>query len=316
MRIGMTIMLHGGPPGGERETPRWTGIREQARAAEAAGFDLVVLEDGMLYRDEDETVGYWESVTMAAALAASTTRLDVGHSVLNGPYRSPALVAKIAETLDEVSGGRYILGIGRGNVPDHDYAAFGFTGAQRTARLAEALQIIRGLLKDGKVDFEGEHWFARESELVMRGPRPGGPPIVVAAAGPKMLRLAARYADGWNWWTTTGTDLEPLRPIISELEQACTEVGRDPATLQRSLDVYSLDPLGRFPDKGHLTGSADELAEAILGFGELGFDEVRCDLYHPREDLSVLAEAISAMADVVASVHRRSGASPQRVSRI
>ncbi len=130
----------------------------------------------MLYRDEDETVGYWELVTMAAALAASTTRLDIGHSVLNGPYRSPALVAKIAETLDEVSGGRYILGIGRGNVPDHDYAAFGFTGAQRTARLAEALQIIRGLLKDGRVDFEGEHWFARESELVMRGPRPGGPP--------------------------------------------------------------------------------------------------------------------------------------------
>jgi alkanesulfonate monooxygenase SsuD/methylene tetrahydromethanopterin reductase-like flavin-dependent oxidoreductase (luciferase family) len=303
MRVGLTIGIHGGPPGGGREAPTWHGIRDQGLAAERAGFDLAVVEDALLWRDEDETIGYWESIAMAGALAAATERIEIAHSVINTPYRSPALLAKIAETLDEISGGRYILGLGRGNVPDHDYAAFGFSGDHRTARFEEAIKIIHGLLKNGRIDFSGEHWFARESELVMRGPRPQGPPIVVAAKGPKMLRLAAQYADGWNWWTTSGTDLSPLRPIVDELERACSEVGRDPASLPRSLDVYSLDPLGRFPEGGFLSGTTDELAEALLGFRELGFREVRCQLYHPRDDIGALAEAIPAMADVVALVH-------------
>ena len=303
MRIGLTIMLHGGPPEGERDAPRWARIREQARAAEEAGFDIVVIEDGTMYRDEDERIGWWESVSMAGALAAATERIDIGHSVLNGPYRPPTLVANIADTLDEISGGRYVLGIGRGNTEEVDYAAVGVAADHRTARLAEALPVIRGLLKDGRVDLAGEYWSAHDAELVMRGPRPQGPPIVVAAAGPKMLRLTARYADGWNWWTTTGTDVSQLRPIVDELERACDETGRDPATLQRSLDVYSVDPLGRFPDANLLSGSPDELADAILSFGELGFDEIRCDLHHPPSDGSVLREAIPAMAGVVERVH-------------
>lgn len=303
MRIGLTIMLHGGPPDGERESPRWADVREQARAAEAAGFDIVVLEDGTLYRDEDETIGWWDSVSMAAAIAASTERIDIGHSVLNGPYRPPTLVANTADTLDEISGGRYVLGIGRGNTEDVDYAAVGVAADQRTARLADALPIIHGLLKDGRADYEGQHWSARKAELVMRGPRPEGPPIVVAAAGPKMLRLTARYADGWNWWTSTGTDLSPLRTIVEELERACEETDRDPSTLRRSIDLYSLDPLGRFPGSDSLSGNADELAATILAFGELGVDEVRCNLHHPREDMSVLPEAIPAMAEVVERVH-------------
>jgi len=122
MRIGLVMGLHGGPAGGEREAPRWGGIRERAREAERIGFDLVVLEDALLCRDEDETVGYWESSTMTAAVAASTEHIGIGHSVINAVYRSPALVAKLAETLDEISGGRYVLGIGRGNVPDLDYS--------------------------------------------------------------------------------------------------------------------------------------------------------------------------------------------------
>ncbi|HEX6127421.1 MAG TPA: LLM class flavin-dependent oxidoreductase [Candidatus Limnocylindria bacterium] len=302
MRIGIVIGLHGGPAGGTHEAPRWTGIRERALAAERAGFHIAVLEDALLFRGEKEPVGYWESIAMAGAMAAATSRIRIGHSVLNGPYRSPALVAKIAETLDEISGGRYVLGLGRGNVPDHDYAAFGFTGADRTARFEEAVQIIHGLLKQGQVDFSGTHWFARESELVMRGPRPHGPPIVIAARGPRMLRLAARYADGWNWWTAD-TDLEQLRAIVAELERACEEVGRDPATLERSLDVYSLDPLGRSGGAVSFSSVADEMAEQLLAFGELGFSEVRCDLHHPPDDIGVLAEAIPAMADVVARLH-------------
>lgn len=302
MRIGIVIGLHGGPAGGTREAPRWAGIKDRALAAERAGFDIAVLEDALLLRGEKETAGYWESIAMAGALAATTSRIEIGHSVLNGPYRSPALVAKIAETLDEISGGRYVLGLGRGNVPDHDYAAFGFTGADRTTRFEEAVQIIHGLLKQGRVNFNGQHWFALEAELVMRGPRPQGPPIVIAAKGPRMLRLAARYADGWNWWAVD-TDLEQLRAIVSELERACEEVGRDPETLERSLDVYSLDPLGRFGGEVNFSSAADEMAEQLLAFRELGFSEVRCDLHHPPEDVEVLGEAIPAMAEVVDRLH-------------
>lgn len=305
MRIGLVIGIHGGPPGGEREAPRWAGIRQRAQAAEDAGFDLVVIEDALLYRDEDETIGYWESVAMAGALAAATERLEIGHSVLNGAYRSPGLVAKIAETLDEISGGRYVLGLGRGNVPDHDYAAFGFTGADRTARFEEALQIIHALLKDGKVDFSGEHWFARQSELVMRGPRPQGARIVVAAGKPRMLRLAARFADEWNWWTT-GPALDELRGVVEQLERACADVGRDPASLRRSIDVYSCDPLQRFPEAASFSGPPDQIAEQLLAFGEqLGVGEVRCMLHHPRNDISVLDEAIAAMREVVQALHAR-----------
>ena len=303
MRVGLVIGLHGGPPGGQRQAPGWERIRGEALAAEEAGFDLVVVEDGLLYRDEDETVGYWESVTMIAALAAATTRIGVGHSVLNSPYRSAPFVAKIAETLDEVSDGRYVLGLGRGNTPDHDYAAFGFTGEARTARFAEGLEIIHALLRDGRVNFAGRHQSAREAELVMRGPRPGGPPIVVAARGPRMLRLAARFADGWNGWTAD-PDPESLRPLVTELEEACTEVERDPATLERSLDVYSLDPLGRFGDRDGLIGGGPErIAETLLGFAALGVEEVRCNLHHPPDDLDARAAAIPAMAEVVARLH-------------
>jgi len=302
LRIGLAIGLHGGPDGGERETPRWHGIRERARAAEAAGFDLVVIEDALLYRDEDETVGYWESIAMAGALAAATETIGIGHSVLNGPYRSPALVAKIAATLDEISGGRYILGIGRGNVPDHDYAAFGFDGADRTARFEEALQIIRPLLKQGRVDFSGEHWFARESDLVIHGPRPQGPPIVVAASKPRMLRLTARFADEWNWWTTSPS-LDELRMVVDELDRACEQVGRDPVTLPRSIDVYSCDPLQRFAERASFSGPPAQIAEQLLAFGELGIGEVRCGLYHPPGDIALLDEAIPAMREVVQALH-------------
>ena len=305
MRIGLVIGLHGGPPGAGRKAPRWEEIRRHALAAEAAGFDLAVLEDALLYRDDDETMGYWESIAMAGALAAATQHIEIGHSVLNGPYRSPALVAKIAETLDEITGGRYILGLGRGNVPDHDYAAFGFSGADRTRRFEEAIQIIHGLLRDGRVDFVGEHWSARESELVVRGPRPTGPPIVIAAKGPKMLRLAARFADGWNWWTSA-PDVEPLRQVVDDLERACASVGRDPVTLARSLDVYSVDPLGGSEEAASITGSPQQIAEQLLAFAELGVTEIRVDVSHPPGDPAVLDEAIPAMTDVVAALHAAS----------
>ncbi len=297
MRVGIIVSLHGT----EGSTPGWPLIREQVATAERIGCDLAVLADAMLYRAEDgDHTGYWESVSMAAALAAATDRIELGHSVINAPYRSAALTAKIAETIDEISSGRFFLGIGLGNTPDYDQV--GVRADHRYSRFEETIQVIHRLLRTGTAAFEGHYQFARDAALVPRGPRPAGPPIVIAAKGPRMLRLAARYADGWNWWIWGDPDPERLRPIADELDRACEEVGRDPGTLARSLDVYSLDPIGRFTGTEAIGGSPDESAEMLLRYRDLGFDEVRLNMY-PVDDMERLPGAVEALAPVVEHLH-------------
>ena len=297
MRIGIIIGLHGR----QGEAPGWTSIREQVRAAEDVGFDVAVIEDALLYSGDAGSEGYWESVAMAGAMASATSRIEIGHSVINAPYRSAAMTAKIAETLDEISGGRFFLGIGLGNTPD--YEQFGVKADHRYSRFAETIQIVHSLLKTGKVDFEGDYQSARRAELVPRGPRPNQVPIIIAGKGPKMLRLTARFADGWNWWSVGAPDVDALRPIVEDLERACDEVGRDPATLRRTLDFYSVDPLGTFSGPEEATGGGpSRIAEAILRFEPLGFDEVRVNVF-PTDSVNTLPEAIEGLGPVVNLVH-------------
>ena len=226
MRIGLYIRLLG-RPGTQPPPPSWPSVRDQALAGEAAGFDLVVLEDALLYPGEGGPLGVWEGVSMAAAVAAATSTIGVGHAVLNSPYRQPALVAKIATTLDEIAGGRYTFGLGLGNTPD-DYPLFGIDADPRYSRFAEAIQIIHGLLRDGRTEFQGQYYRApaRSSCSGDRGSR--ARPIVIAAGKPRALRLVARYADEWNWWTAQRDETPRLVEIAAELERACEEVGRDP----------------------------------------------------------------------------------------
>jgi alkanesulfonate monooxygenase SsuD/methylene tetrahydromethanopterin reductase-like flavin-dependent oxidoreductase (luciferase family) len=307
MRLGLINQLHGRPDG-TTPAPSWKSISERAAAAEAAGFDMFVFEDALLYRGEAATEGVWESVVIAAAVAATTSRINLGQSVVNSPYRAPAMTAKIAETIDEISGGRFVLGIGAGNTPDSDYEAFGIPTDKRFSRFAEAIQIIHGLLKNGEIDFEGEFYSVKQAELVLRGPRQNGPPINIAAGGPKMLQLAARYGDAWNWWGWDET-LEQirvrLRPLIDLLEQACEAEERDPSTLVRTFDLYTVVPEGFSNRIGGaeglqveqpVTGTSEVIAEYILSLGELGLEEVRCDVW-PKETAAV--EAMGPIVDIV-----------------
>lgn len=301
LRLGIIIALHGH----EGEAPTWRHVRDQVLIAEAVGFDLAVIEDALLQPSGQQPTGYWESVAMAGALAAVTSRIDIGHSVINAPYRSAGLTAKIAETLDELAGGRFFLGIGLGNTADYDH--FGIPADRRYGRFAETIQIVHQLLRIGRADLDGTYQSVKDARMVLRGPRPGGPPIVIAAQGPKMLRLAARYADGWNWWTSGKPDLDRLASIIAELERACDEVGRDPSTLRRSLDVYSLDPLGRFAgSEDPIGGTPAEMADTLLRFGELGFEEVRVNVF-PIDSLDALPRAIEALSGVVERLHQHAG---------
>ncbi|MFP3915627.1 MAG: LLM class flavin-dependent oxidoreductase [Actinomycetota bacterium] len=303
MRIGLINQLHG-RSGADPPAPTWKEIQARATTAEAAGFDTFVFEDGLLYRGEMTTFGLWESVSVAAALAATTARIRLGQSVVNAPYRSPAMMAKIAETIDEISGGRYVLGIGAGNTPDSDYEAFGFPTDRRYSRFAEAIHIIHGLLKDGSIDFEGEFYRAKEAEMILRGPRPQGPPINIAAGGPKMLRLAARYGDAWNWWggnETLAEAGERLQSLIQQLDAACEAEDRDPSTLERTLDLYTVIPegdnAGEMPMERPVAGTTDQITEHLLALGEMGFAEIRCDVW-PRT-----TAAIEAMEPIIEAVH-------------
>ena len=176
MKIGGMIRIAEAAEGPDRRCPSYAEIRDIALRMEVAGFDAIWLADHLLYRRPNQpTAGIWECWTILSALAEATSRIELGTLTLCSSIRNPAVLAKMAATLDEVSGGRFIFGIGAGwNEPE--YRAFGLPFDRRVDRFEEALQIITPLLREGRVDFAGQHYTARDCEILPRGPRPSGPP--------------------------------------------------------------------------------------------------------------------------------------------
>jgi alkanesulfonate monooxygenase SsuD/methylene tetrahydromethanopterin reductase-like flavin-dependent oxidoreductase (luciferase family) len=265
--------------------PGWEAVRAKVAAAENVGFDLVTIPDAITF----EGAGFWESMVMAGAIAAATDSIGITHSVVNAPMRPPALVALAAQTIDEVSGGRYTLGIGAGNSPD-DYEAYAIAADTRVGRFADTIAIIHGLLRDGAVDHDGAHATAHADRFGPPGPRPGAIPINIAGSGPRMLGFVARYADEWNWWAMGSGGSDHLPEVIERLDAALAETGR---TVRRTLDIYTVDPLGLKGD----AQSATEITETLL---TLTVDEVRVDVaVADGRDV----EAVEAMAPVVDALH-------------
>ena len=264
MKIGLMLPLAEDEHG---QAASWAELRARAEQAEGAGLDSIWVYDHLLHRFPGRpTVGFWEAWTMLSALAAATRRVELGASVLCAGFRNPAVLAKMATTLDEVSGGRLILGLGAGwHEPEFD--AFGLPFDHRVSRFEEALQIIAPLLRTGSVDVAGRFHRAADGEIRPRGPRPGGPPLLVAAFGPRMMRLTARYADAWNSDWKQSADL--VVPMLEKLDEACADVGRDPATLVRtSSSNFAMDGyLGIRPDP--ITGDADAMAGKLAKFRDL-----------------------------------------------
>lgn len=224
-------------------TPRWSDILAIARRAEELGFDSVFVADHLIYHFEgQETYGIWEGMSLLAALAAATERIELGTGVICTGFRNPALMAKMAETIDEISDGRVILGIGAG-WHDPEYVAFGYPTDHKFSRFHEALQVIHPLLKTGRADFHGDYCEASDADLMPRGPRPEGPLLMIAATGDRMLDLTARYADLWNGWVVPGRNAE----LLGRLDAACEAVGRDPASLGR-IGMVMVDHTGAEPD--------------------------------------------------------------------
>jgi alkanesulfonate monooxygenase SsuD/methylene tetrahydromethanopterin reductase-like flavin-dependent oxidoreductase (luciferase family) len=277
-------------------TARWVDIRDLALRAEALGFDTVWTADELLWRPPGgRTQGWWEAVAMTAAVAAATSRVKVGTWILSALHRNPGITAKAVETIDEISGGRFVFGLGAGHAGRQAHA-FGLPEDRVYGRFEEALEIIVPLLRRGRADFEGTFHAARDLEHRPVGPRAGRIPIMIGAKGPKMLRLAALHADLWSWYVEERSDLVEFGPRLAAFEAACVEVGRDPAAIGKSAGIV-VEPTSVTGAEAVLgapvRGSAGEIADALRAFGAAGFTNLELVVWPPT------LTALDALAPVI-----------------
>jgi len=277
LRVGIQL------PEVEREV-RWPELVDLARTIEDAGFDAIWVGEHLLYRWPDRPArGPWEAWTTMGALAAATNRVSIGPLVACTSFHNPALLAKQAATVDEIAGGRFVLGLGAG-WNETEFRAFGFPFDQRIARFEEAFTIIRTLLQEGQVDFDGRFHQARDCELLPR-PRPGGPPILIGSNGPRMLRIAAPHVQAWNtWYADTNNTPEGVAPLGALVDAACRDVGRDPAAIARTVAVHVRMSGGQGRTMGNTTptqrvvpleGSPEVIADGLRAYAAVGVSEVQ-----------------------------------------
>ena len=278
--LGVGVQL----PEVEREV-RWPELRAIARTAEQAGFDSIWTGDHLLYRyASGETRGPWEAWTTLAGLAEATDRVALGPLVAATAFHAPFMLAKLASTVDEISGGRLVLGLGAGwNATE--FAALGSPFDHRISRFEEAFTIVRTLLAHGSIDFEGEFFTARDAELLPGPARPGGPPLLIGSIGPRMLAATLPYADAWNaWYADTGNHPDGVAPLRRLVDDAARAAGREPADIERTVAVQVRMPGGRGRVMGDtdpkqavvpLEGPAEVLAEALRAYVREGIGHVQ-----------------------------------------
>jgi probable F420-dependent oxidoreductase len=276
MKIGLMLPL------AEDETGGFADLRAMALAAEESGLDSVWGADHLIFREGGETTGIHESWTVLTAVAAVTSRVEIGPLVLAAPFRNPALTAKMAAELDEVSGGRLILGLGCGwHEPEFD--AFDYPFDHRVSRFEEALEIIVPLLRGERVTFEGRYHRARDVELRPAPTRSGGPPILIAGKRPRMLALVARWADQWNGaWYGEPQKANELRERLANVRAALDGADRDPGSLALTAGIFvAFEGADDDAPKRAIRGSIDEVATALAGYRELGVSHLIAHVF-PR----------------------------------
>jgi alkanesulfonate monooxygenase SsuD/methylene tetrahydromethanopterin reductase-like flavin-dependent oxidoreductase (luciferase family) len=284
LKVGFGIPRKVGEPPAWRQNTHGDMLR-LGQKAEALGFDSIWVPDHYFFeRPPGVFTPYPEAWTLMTALLVGTRRAQVGSMVLAAGFRHPARLAHMAGALQELCGGRLLLGLGAGNQPG-EHAAFGIDFERRVGRFDEYLQILTGLLDGETLTFQGRHYQVREASLLYRYPKV---PILIAAGGERMMRLTARYADAFNGAgggrVPSGRGGEGFRGKLAELHAACRAIGRDPAEIEvtysatvvvlpdaaatrRAIEVIAAKPPAVPPDEvraRYAIGTPDEVAVDLL----------------------------------------------------
>lgn len=276
-----------------------------AQAAESVGFDSIWLGDHLLYDLKIGPRGPWEVWTSLAALAASTERVLLGPLVASAGFHEPAMLAKMAATVDGISGGRLILGLGSG-WNEREYRAFGYPYDRRVSRFAEAFTIIRTLLTNGEIDFTGEFYRADHCVLHPRAIRPGGPPLMVGSTRPRMLSITLPYVDAWNvWWSDYGNTPAGFGELKANVDRQALTHGRRPGSVSATCAVFIQLPGGGGRQMGGygsspvepVRGTAAEVADQLKAFAEAGADHIQLVVDPITRDSVEWFEAMFASLD-------------------
>lgn len=280
----------------------WPQLAEMARVAEGIGLDSIWLGDHLMYRYADgrrEPRGPFEAWTTLGALAAITERVQLGPLVASALFHSPPMIAKMAATVDTISQGRFVLGIGAG-WHEPEYRGFGFPFDHRFSRFAEAYRVIRELFATGESTLHGDFYDIDGALLFPKPVQPGGPPIMIGSYGEKMLRLTLPDVQMWNAWSADyGNTREGLRALLAKVDGICEDVGRDPATLVKTVCPMVRMPggSGRVSDYGApppIDGTDPAaLAEELRAYAAMGVDHVMLVLD------PITADTIAALEDML-----------------
>jgi alkanesulfonate monooxygenase SsuD/methylene tetrahydromethanopterin reductase-like flavin-dependent oxidoreductase (luciferase family) len=282
----------------ERFVP-WPEYLDLARRAESVGFDSIWVGDHLLYDLPDgSTRGPYEAWTTLAAIAAVTERVEIGPLVASTSFHAPAMLAKQAATVDAISGGRLILGLGAG-WNQREYDAFGFAYDRRVSRFAEALAIIGPLLREGRTSFRGEFYAVDDCVLDPRPVRPGGPPIMLGSNSSRMLSIGLPVVDSWNvWWSIYDNAIERFAQVKAEVD-AVTPAGR---SVEATAAVLVTLPGG----EGRLMGDSynaqtqtvtpDDLPDHLRGLAAVGATHLQLVLD------PITAESIDTVGAVLADL--------------
>ncbi len=268
------------------QTGTWPEMLERWRRFEALGWETLWLPDHFVppFRPDGPLLEAW---TLLAALAAQTERVRLGVLVSSNTFRHPPLLAKQAATVDHISGGRLELGLGTGwFVPEHEMFGIPFPEpAELVARFREAVEVIDRLLRHDVTTYEGRYYQLREAPFRPAAAQRPRPPLTLGAQGPKMLRIAAEYADRWN---TIGTVAE-VRDRNAVLDEQCAAVGREPRRILRSLLYVPAQMPAEAP-----WASLDAFRDFVGRYREAGIEEFL--LQPPSDEGFAVLERVAAEA--------------------
>ena len=292
MKIGIQI------PEVEREVT-WPELWAMVRLIEDGGLDSVWVGDHLLYEQNGEWVGPLEAWSTMAAISAVTERIEIGPLVAATPFHAPAMLAKKAATLDEISGGRFILGLGAG-WNRTEFEAFGFPFDHRVSRFAEAFTIIRTLLGEGEIDFHGVFYDAANCKIRPMPHTPGGPPLMIGSMGPRMLAITLPYVDQWNvWFNQFDNDPNRALDLMNWVDEQAEKAGRERDPVEKTL--CALFQFGDTPLRHNATNGisgVDAQLTALDAFRDIGVGHLQLILD------PITVDTIEEVVAIVRTWHR------------